>query len=241
MAATSCRAFAPHRIGTTTISHVRAHARALAHSKTTRIKQVTTHSKLIPNRSTIPSSLALATSKEDDEKNESFQKDIKEKLTLLDDRSYDVFGPLTPIAEALDDLSGDWALSYADLSPATPRTWEGKAFLATNVGYAAAGIMLAMQGDWFFAGLTELAGAVSFWYHYSQLEFGKDRSEVRLALLTDYATAGVALITGGVYMTEMGISAVPFDALITGGLAIACLSLGWVWEVSSIVYRFTYF
>lgn len=164
----------------------------------------------------------------EEEKLESFQKDIQEKFTQ--DRTYDDFGLLTPIAESLDGISGDWALSYADLSPSTPRTIEGQVFLATNVGYAIAGIILGTQGDWFFAGLTELAGIVSFWYHYIQLEYGKDRSEVRLALLTDYFTAGAALLTGGYYMADMGISAVPFEALISGAVAIICLSLCWVWE-----------
>jgi len=146
------------------------------------------------------------------------------------DRSYENFGVLTPIAEILDNLSGDWALSYADLSPSTPKTIEGQAFLATNVAYIVCGIIVGSQGDWFFAGLVELAGIVSFWYHFIQLDFGKDRYEVRLALLTDYFTAGAALLTGGYYMVDMGISSLPFDALLSGGLAIACLSLCWVWE-----------
>ena len=175
----------------------------------------------------------------DDEKLKSFQKDIQEKFKQ--DREYDGFGILTPIAQTIDEFSGDWALSYADLSPSTPRTIEGQVFLATNVAYAVAGLILGYQGDWVFAGLTELAGVVSFWYHFIQLEFGKDRAEVRLALLTDYFTAGVALITGGYYMADMGISAVPFSALLSGGGAIVCLSLCWVWEVSFCVLLFLMF
>jgi hypothetical protein len=166
-----------------------------------------------------------------EEKLKSFQRDIQKKFK--EERSYNTFGILSPIAKTLDEVSGEWALSYADLRPATPRTIEGQAFLATNVGYAVAGLILGVQGDWFFAFLTELAGIVSFWYHYSQLEFGQNREEVRLALLTDYFTAGTALVTGGLYMAEMGISGVPLDALITGASAVICLSLCWVWEVSS--------
>ena len=139
-------------------------------------------------------------------------------------------GMLMPIAEKLDAATGDWALSYADLSPATPKTPAGISFLLTNVCYAIAGIVLITQGDFFYGGLVELAGAVSFWYHYSQLEFGKNRAEVRLALLTDYFTAGSALITGGFYMVEMGITSVPIDALVVGGSSIVALSLCWVWE-----------
>eukprot|EP00557_Chaetoceros_sp_GSL56_P010832 CAMPEP_0176481976 /NCGR_PEP_ID=MMETSP0200_2-20121128/3123_1 /TAXON_ID=947934 /ORGANISM="Chaetoceros sp., Strain GSL56" /LENGTH=197 /DNA_ID=CAMNT_0017878249 /DNA_START=278 /DNA_END=868 /DNA_ORIENTATION=- len=167
------------------------------------------------------------TKRSKDEKLKLFQKDIQEKFK--EERSYNTFGILSPIAKTLDEVSGEWALSYADLRPATPRTIEGRAFLATNVCYAAAGLILGVQGDWFFAFLTEIAGIVSFWYHYSQLEFGQNREEVRLALLTDYFTAGAALITGGFYMAEMGISSVPLDALITGAASVVCLSLCWVW------------
>ncbi|KAL7526167.1 hypothetical protein ACHAXR_001359, partial [Thalassiosira sp. AJA248-18] len=140
------------------------------------------------------------------------------------------FGPLLPIAEAVDEATGGWGLSYADLHPATPQTTIGQAFLATNFFYAAAGLWLGFKGDWFYGGLTELAGIVSFVYHYTQLEFGKNRSEVRLALLIDYFTAGSALITGGVYMIQAGISSVPVDALLAAGASTVCLSLCWVWE-----------
>ena len=159
---------------------------------------------------------------------QSLKDDIQSKFTH--ERSYDNMGILMPIAEKLDEVTGDWALSYADLSPATPKTPAGISFLLTNICYAFAGIFLITQGDFFYGGLVEIAGIVSFWYHFSQLEFGRDRSEVRLALLTDYITAGSALITGGAYMVQMGISSVPFDALIFGTGSIISLSLCWVWE-----------
>jgi len=89
---------------------------------------------------------------------------------------------------------------------------------------------LGIQGDWFYGGLTELAGIVSFAYHYTQLEFGKNRSEVRLALLIDYFCAGSALLTGGVYMVQAGITSVPIESLVSAGVAVVCLSLCWVWE-----------
>lgn len=147
------------------------------------------------------------------------------------DRVYDNMGPiLTPIAEKLDAATGDWALSYADLSPATPKTPAGISFLLTNVCYALVGISLISQGDLFYGTLVEIAGIVSFWYHYSQLELGQNRSEVRLALLTDYFTAGAALITGGVYMFQMGLMTIPLDTLIAAGGSLVALGLCWVWE-----------
>ena len=38
------------------------------------------------------------------------------------DITTDSFGPLLPIAKAVDDATGGWGLSYADLHPATPKT-----------------------------------------------------------------------------------------------------------------------
>ena len=146
------------------------------------------------------------------------------------DINSDSFGALLPIAEAVDEVTGGWALTYADLHPATPRTTIGQAFLATNIFYALGGLALGVQGDWFYGGLTEAAGIVSFIYHYSQLEFGKNRSEVRLALLVDYFTAGAALICGGIYMVQMGIETIPLDALLAAVGASVCLALCWVWE-----------
>jgi hypothetical protein len=142
----------------------------------------------------------------------------------------DTFGPLLPIAEAVDAATGGWGLSYADLHPATPRTNVGRAFLATNFFYAAAGLWLMTSGDWLYGALTEVAGVVSFVYHYTQLEFGRDRSEVRLALLIDYACAGAALITGGAYMVQAGMTHLPPEAYLSAAGAVLCLSLCWVWE-----------
>ena len=147
-----------------------------------------------------------------------------------DGRTYDNMGILTPLAEKLDSVTGDWALSYADLSPATPKTPAGISFLLTNVCYALVGISIFSKGDLFYGSLVEIAGVVSFWYHYSQLEYGQNRSEVRLALLTDYFTAGAALITGGVYMVQLGLMGIPMDTLIVATGSIVALSLCWVWE-----------
>jgi len=140
------------------------------------------------------------------------------------------FGPLLPLAEAVDAATGGWGLSYADLAPATPRTPVGRAFLATNFFYLASGLWLGLHGDWFYGGLTELAGIVSFAYHYAQLDLGKNRSEVRLALLLDYLCAGAALLTGGAYLLQVGFASVSAATLASAAAAIACLGLCWVWE-----------
>jgi len=139
---------------------------------------------------------------------------------------------LLPIAEQLDGLTGGWALSYADLSPENENTLAGKMFLATNLGYALLGIYLAYKGDFLFGGLTELAGIVSYWYHYSQLRYPGDKPEVRLALLIDYFTAGASLITATAYLVQAGIAleSIPTNIIVAAGSAIFSLGLGWIWE-----------
>mmetsp|Transcript_12040 Transcript_12040/g.15037 ORF Transcript_12040/g.15037 Transcript_12040/m.15037 type:complete len:257 (+) Transcript_12040:57-827(+) len=139
---------------------------------------------------------------------------------------------LIPIAESLDSFTGGWALSYADLNPSTPATPAGISFLATNAGYAVAGVLLSLQGELTLGILTELAGLVSFWYHFSQLEYGggEFRSEVKLALLCDYVVASAALLTGGYYLVSMGWQAVPLPALVAAVASVVCLLLSWVWE-----------
>lgn len=160
----------------------------------------------------------------------TFQSDVSNVDTKRD-LSGDYFGPLLPIAEQIDSATGGWGLSYADLHPETPQTPLGVAFLATNACYAFGGLVLGVQGEWTLGLLTEVAGIVSFWYHYSQLNFGQDRKEVRLALLIDYFTAGTALLCGAVYMAQMGIDSVPFESLVWGGASVVCLTLCWVKEV----------
>lgn len=169
---------------------------------------------------TLPSDLTLFQSPSDE------HSEVESAKT----RSYNSMGLLSSFGAKLDELSGDWALSYADLSPATPQTPVGISFLATNVGYALVGLSLAQRGDLVFGTLTEIAGIVSFWYHYSQLEYGIEREEVRLALLTDYFTALTAIITGGIYIGQIGLANLPTDIFVSAGISLVCLALCWVWE-----------
>ena len=64
----------------------------------------------------------------------------------------------------------EWIFTFADLSPDSPQTRAGQAFLATNLFYAVAGVALQLKGDWWLGGWTEIAAVASFNYHYRQLE-----------------------------------------------------------------------
>uniref|UniRef100_A0A7S3UU94 Uncharacterized protein n=1 Tax=Heterosigma akashiwo TaxID=2829 RepID=A0A7S3UU94_HETAK len=145
-----------------------------------------------------------------------------------------VSSSILPYGERLDRFTGGWALTYADLSPETESTPAGVAFLATNVAYALVGIVLTAKGDALYGFLTEIAGAVSFLYHYSQLRLGPDQLPVKIALLIDYVSAGAVILTTGVYLLALGFGSglelLPWDAIVVGLLGVGALALGWIWE-----------
>eukprot|EP00521_Asterionellopsis_glacialis_P009015 CAMPEP_0195289024 /NCGR_PEP_ID=MMETSP0707-20130614/5473_1 /TAXON_ID=33640 /ORGANISM="Asterionellopsis glacialis, Strain CCMP134" /LENGTH=293 /DNA_ID=CAMNT_0040348977 /DNA_START=60 /DNA_END=941 /DNA_ORIENTATION=+ len=141
---------------------------------------------------------------------------------------------LTPWEDLINDSTDGWGLTYADLSPETESTPLGVGFLATNIAYALTGLLLTVQGDVFYGCVTELAGVVSFWYHYSQLKHGQLNSQpVKLALMVDYMTAGAALMCTGFYLLTFpqGFGQIPVEALIAGFGGLTSLGLCWVWEM----------
>ncbi|CAB9519863.1 expressed unknown protein [Seminavis robusta] len=143
---------------------------------------------------------------------------------------------VAPISDVLDDTTGGWALSYANLEPETESTPIGISFLATNIAYGLAGSLLVAQGNTFLGALTELACIASFGYHYSQLKFGQEGSRiVRLALLVDYFFALSAIAVGSVQL--IFAHSIPPEIFVSGAAAIVSLGLCWVWE-EGITYIF---
>jgi len=93
---------------------------------------------------------------------EAYQAMSRAERRKLRDLSKDgIPTPLLPIAEAVDEFTGGWALNYADLRPETETTPAGVAFLATNVVYALAGIALSTKGELLLGVLTEVAGTTN--------------------------------------------------------------------------------
>jgi hypothetical protein len=139
---------------------------------------------------------------------------------------------VSPVTKVLDDVTGGWALSYAPLDPETPTTPIGISFLLTNLAYGIAGGLMATQGNALLGALTEVACLASFFYHWSQLEFGqggeRGSSVVRLALLVDYFFAILAIIVGSLQL-YLGHQ-VPFEVVLGGSMAVASLGACWVWE-----------
>jgi hypothetical protein len=162
----------------------------------------------------------------------SVAKPYQKYMVKSQDLSVEAFGPLLPLSERVDEWTGGWGLFYADLSPETTTSPLGITFLLTNLAYALAGFLLTIRGEIVLGTMTECAGAVSFWYHYSQLKYsGQEKNvQVRLALLTDYIFAGSALVTGGLYALLLGPFSLPLGSLLSAVAAVLCLALSWKWE-----------
>ena len=156
--------------------------------------------------------------------------------------------PLVPVASSINELTAGWTLSTADLSPETPTTPLGIAFLSTNLAFLIVGAILFSHGAPLLGVLAEVAGVVSYWYHYNQLD-GNEKG-VKLSLFIDYMTAGSAVILGTTYLIKETAAIQPLAklfgaggfpelyhtspdfifAVASGGLAVASLLLCWVWE-----------
>jgi hypothetical protein len=156
-----------------------------------------------------------------------------------------------PVQKVLDESTGGWALSAANLAPDSHKTINGKVFLATNIGYAVAGLVLTVRGDFWFGLMTDLAAIASFNYHYQQLLGSEPKNgdkptptmtsggladpvqtpEMRLALLIDYFVASVSILTGAFYLWETGqMDSLPVEAVEVAVLSLGCLAACWVWE-----------
>eukprot|EP00970_Alexandrium_tamarense_P016571 scaffold6842_cov165-Alexandrium_tamarense.AAC.3 len=143
--------------------------------------------------------------------NSEVEEDIKLPNTFFQrerpkDINSDTFGQLLPIAKAVDEATGGWGLSYAGgclvvSCDLHPVTPR------TTVGQA----FLATNFCYAAGGLAITACSRLFPPFFTTF----NRS---------------ALITGGVYMIQAGIDAVPVEALLTAGGSVICLSLCWVWE-----------
>lgn len=132
---------------------------------------------------------------------------------------------IRPVADALDGATDGYALSYADLSPETPQTPAGQAFLASNLAYAAAGLFLSLKGDITLGLLTEFCSVASFIYHYTQLDLESKNDTVRFALFIDYVLAFTSIFVGLGYIFMDG-QLPPLDGLISAAVAVAFFFLG---------------
>jgi len=135
--------------------------------------------------------------------------------------------PMPPGEVCLDAL-----FTYADPRPYTLDSWESRAFLLTNVGYFAAGVLVGGPGGNVpLASLLELAGVFSTWYHCEQCSRGGTRERaVQRAMAFDYLAAIPTLAGGLLYSIDLAPEHIPWRALSLMVLAFAALAAGWVWD-----------
>jgi len=98
-----------------------------------------------------------------------------------------------------------WVFTYADTRPYGLDTWEARLFLLSNVGFFAAGGLVAGPGGAPPLGLgLELAGACSCRYHYEQCRLGgTSLPAVQAAMALDYCTALPSIVGGVLYAAEL--------------------------------------
>lgn len=143
-----------------------------------------------------------------------------------------------PIQGVLDESTGGWALSYADLAPDSPSTPGGKAFLATNIFYLVAGLLLTWEGDPLLGFIIDITAIASFNYHYNQLvatneTLAKSQIQpvVKLSLLLDYAAASLSIGTALVYIfTDVTWNEEVRQAIEASLLGVVFLGVGWKYE-----------
>jgi hypothetical protein len=143
-----------------------------------------------------------------------------------------------PLQSVLDEYTGGWALSYADLTPESPDTVIGRGFLTTNLFYLIAGILLTYQGDATLGFFTDLAAIASFNYHYTQLR-ATSRKElgnlVRFSLFLDYMAASISILTAVVYLVSTAVLspdqlALVQDSVVVGMVGVFFLTMSWRYE-----------
>lgn len=118
--------------------------------------------------------------------------------------------------------------SYADLTKIRDETALqpiGWFFLATNVAYILSGLLVSLSSETnvVAAASIQLAGLLSFTYHFLQIRLGPNRIEVRRSLLVDYAGAFSAGILCSLDALSFLMN-VPVDFVTqTGGVLVLAL------------------
>eukprot|EP01038_Epipyxis_sp_PR26KG_P011068 gene11068-14856_t len=143
--------------------------------------------------------------------------------------------------------STSWLLNYANLQPYNPNDLYGKLFLGTNFMYTFGGIHILFSqlflkqtistntSDIFnllFGILIEIAGFVSYNYHYTQLRYGPNNGVVRKALIIDYFVASFTILSviAQACFSIATLGAIPIISIFFGFISILFLLLSWKYE-----------
>lgn len=122
--------------------------------------------------------------------------------------------------------------TYPDLTKYSKRNPVGALFLATNIVYSWAGYVVFQQGQTELSLVVEAAGVASFYYHWTQLEYGPNNIAVVRALLLDYLVAVVTVASFLVTLFEASLNSPtqPLVSFVSGLAGMICLVLSWVYH-----------
>ena len=130
-----------------------------------------------------------------------------------------------------------WLLKYADLRPYSDRDALGIMFLMTNLFYefVGQGILVNTEGgpDQLLYSVTlQIAGLVSFYYHWAQLHYGPDKDVVCRALLVDYVVASFTIVLFSFRLLQLYTSSgeLSMSSITLSSLASTSLLLSWKYE-----------
>ena len=160
-------------------------------------------------------------------------------LNVLAQGVHELNQKLAPVVDELNKKTSGFAFRYADTSPYNETTMIGILFLLTNGLYFLAGNSLREDGEYVQSVLLDTAGVVSTWYHWSQLHFGPNRDEVRVALLADYFFAFLAINGTVIEIVIWGNRLYGLAGSHPEGVSFACIVYG-VLGVSSLLGSWVY-
>ena len=132
------------------------------------------------------------------------------------------------------DSKYKWIFSYADLTPYSTSSFEGLVFLATNLFYSYVGIVLFQNNQSFYSLVIEIAGVVSLYYHWFQLNYGPNKQQVIKALILDYfiACSTIILLTYHSFQLYSITNIIPFSSISLAIVSLSSLGLSWKYEYS---------
>lgn len=130
--------------------------------------------------------------------------------------------------------SNGWVFTYADCET-NEKSFEGIAFLLTNVPFFVAAYVASQAGQNALAIAVDIAGVASVAYHYAQLHFGPNRIEPRRYLFVDYFFAfnSIACVLFELWQMTMKFSSSPQVTLLPigcGTAAVLFLFASWQYE-----------
>ena len=151
-------------------------------------------------------------------------------------RDYSNLGPFENVAKLVDNVTNNFFLYYADLSPYNEKDLVGVAFLLTNAIYLYSGYLFFIANQNIVGLIIDIAGLCSINYHYKQLKYkpGNISNEkiVQFSLFVDYCAAITAILTSFYTLEQYWATtnSFPLEVIELSLVGFFFLTLSWKWE-----------